>query len=206
MTVTKIEEYNSQKVKVYIDGLFAFVLYKGELSKYGIREGQIISREHYTLLTEDVLVKRARLRAMNLLTKRPYSEAELRRKLSLNDYPEYLIDNALSYVKSFGYINDHTYASDYIASVSGRYPRNVIRQKLIQKGIPADIIESCLSEGEEELQEMEEDLIVSLIEKKARNLDLSDPAQLAKLYRYLAGKGFSTGRIRSAVSKYQAER
>ena len=36
MTVTKIEPVTKTRYKVYVDGQFAFVLYKGELSRYHI--------------------------------------------------------------------------------------------------------------------------------------------------------------------------
>ena len=35
MTVTKIEELTKAKLKVELDGEFAFVLYKKELSRFG---------------------------------------------------------------------------------------------------------------------------------------------------------------------------
>ena len=38
MTVTKIEPVTKSKYKIYLDGQFAFVLYKGELSRYHIEE------------------------------------------------------------------------------------------------------------------------------------------------------------------------
>ena len=38
MTVTKIEPVTKTRYKVYVDGQFAFVLYKGELSRYHIAE------------------------------------------------------------------------------------------------------------------------------------------------------------------------
>ena len=39
MTVTRVEPLTKTKFKVYLDGDFAFVLYKGELARFGIREG-----------------------------------------------------------------------------------------------------------------------------------------------------------------------
>ena len=42
MIVTKTEAVTKTRYKVYIDGQFAFVLYKGELSRYQIREGKEI--------------------------------------------------------------------------------------------------------------------------------------------------------------------
>ena len=44
MIVTGIEEQTKTKFKVYLDGTFAFVLYKGELKRFGIKAGRRISR------------------------------------------------------------------------------------------------------------------------------------------------------------------
>ena len=47
MTVTKTEAVTKTRYKVYIDGQFAFVLYKGELSRYHVKEGaEQIGRAH----------------------------------------------------------------------------------------------------------------------------------------------------------------
>ena len=81
MTITGIEEMNHKKVRVYIDNEFAFVLYKGELRLYGIREGEEIGEEEYLEITGKILPKRAKLRSMNLLKSRAYTEKQLRDKL-----------------------------------------------------------------------------------------------------------------------------
>ncbi|MCR5419028.1 MAG: recombination regulator RecX [Lachnospiraceae bacterium] len=200
MLVTGIEEYNKKQVKLYLDGEFAFLLYKGELSQYHIKEGEELAEQTYRLLTEDVLVKRVRLRAMNLLTKRAYTEQGLRRKLREGGYPPFLEDNALAYVKSFGYINDESYARDYIASLSGRYTTGVIAAKLKQKGISDDIISICMEEAQEELREGNEELLYELIRKKCRDGCPEEPRERAKLMRFLASKGFAIGEIRRALN------
>ena len=38
MIVTKIEPCTKTKFKIYIDETFEFVLYKGEVSRFGIRD------------------------------------------------------------------------------------------------------------------------------------------------------------------------
>ena len=43
MYVTKIEPVTKTKYKVFIDGQFAFVLYKGELSRYHIALRKAVS-------------------------------------------------------------------------------------------------------------------------------------------------------------------
>ena len=40
MLITKLEPFGS-RVKIYINNDFAFVLYKGEISKYGLKEGDV---------------------------------------------------------------------------------------------------------------------------------------------------------------------
>ncbi len=47
MIVTGIEEQTKTKFKVYLDGTFAFVLYKGELKRFGIKQGEDLAQENY---------------------------------------------------------------------------------------------------------------------------------------------------------------
>ena len=43
MIVTDIVELDKKRSKIFIDGEFSFVLYKGELRDYSIREGHELS-------------------------------------------------------------------------------------------------------------------------------------------------------------------
>ena len=76
MLVTQVTELSKSRSKVYIDQEFAFVLYKGELRLYHIKEGQQLSEEDYRTIMQEVLPKRAKLRAMNLLQGREYTTAD----------------------------------------------------------------------------------------------------------------------------------
>ena len=67
MIVTRTEPINKTKYAVSIDGEFAFVLYKGELHKYGIAQDRELPPHVYEEIMENVLPKRAKLRCMNLL-------------------------------------------------------------------------------------------------------------------------------------------
>ena len=81
MTVTRIEEVSSSKVKVYVDEEFAFALYKGELRKYGIKEEKELTETVYREITGEILPKRVKLRCMNLLQKKDYTRKQLADKL-----------------------------------------------------------------------------------------------------------------------------
>ena len=104
MTVTKIEPLSKTRYKVYLDGQFAFTLYKGELSRYHIAEESVIEDDIYDSLRL-IVIKRAKLRAMHLLSDMGRTESQLRTKLKQGGYAEDAVEAAIRYVKSFGYIN-----------------------------------------------------------------------------------------------------
>ena len=110
MTVTRIEELSKSRSRVYIDDQFAFVLYKGELRLYHLREGEEIALQDYETILGEILPKRAKLRAMNLLKSRDYTVSQLRQKLEQGGYPEAVAEEALGYVESFHYTDDLRYA------------------------------------------------------------------------------------------------
>lgn len=156
MIVTGIEEISKSKCKIFIDGEFAFALYKGELSVYHIKNGKEITEEAYQELTVQILPKRAKLRVMNLLKARTYTEEELRKKLRLGFYSESHIKEALDYVKSYGYVDDMAYAMDFIRYRAESLSKKQIQNKLLQKGIQKEIIENAFVECEEEGTVIEE--------------------------------------------------
>ncbi len=202
MIITDITEHNKTKNKVYVDYEFAFVLYKGELHKYRIKIGEPISEIIYRELTEEILPKRAKLRAMNLLTKRPYTERKLRDKLTEGMYPQTCIDIAIDYVKSFGYLDDRAYTADYITYHMSSQSRRVMEQKLLQKGIDAKIIRECLEEiGEGECSDAEQEQIRQLFYKKYRGRIPSDSAEKTKMMNFFLRKGYSMSVVKRALAE-----
>ena len=55
MLVTDIVDVTKKRSRVFIDGSFAFVLYKGELRKYHIEKEKNIAEADYTELMEKVM-------------------------------------------------------------------------------------------------------------------------------------------------------
>ena len=99
---------------IYIDGYFKLVLYKGEIRKLNLKHNSEIDEEVYYYIIKDILVKRARLRALHILEKREYTKKQLTDKLKQNEYPDIVIEDAIDYVESYNYINDERYAMQYL--------------------------------------------------------------------------------------------
>ena len=201
MVVTDISEYKKNKYKVYVDYEFAFVLYKGELHKYHIKKDTVISKEIYREVTEQILVKRAKLRAMNLLTKRPYTERKLREKLEEGLYPKTCVNAAIAYVTSFGYLDDKAYAMDYICYHMTSQSRKIIEQKLRQKGIDEKIIRECFEEADSDAcAEVEAEQIRRLFVKKYKGQIPVDSAEKSKMMNFFLRKGYSMSAVKGALS------
>ena len=101
MTVTKIEPLSKTRYKVYLDGQFAFTLYKGELSRYHIAEESVIEDDIYDSL-QQIITKRAKLRAMHLLSDMGRTESQLRTKLKQGGYAEDAVEAAIRSVPHEG--------------------------------------------------------------------------------------------------------
>ena len=54
MTVTGIEEINNKKCRIYIDGYFKLVLYKGEIRKLNLKHNSEIDEEVYYYIIIDL--------------------------------------------------------------------------------------------------------------------------------------------------------
>lgn len=206
MTVTDIVELDKKRSKIFIDGEFAFVLYKGELREYGIKVDSDISETTYEEITGILLSKRAKLRAMNLLQKKDYTEKQLRDKLHEGLYPSDIIDDAISYVKSYRYLDDERFARDYITYHMELRSRNRIIQDLTGKGISKDVVIPIMQELYEQANEaadtdIEQEQIGKLLEKK-HYCDAMEYKDKQKIMGFLLRRGYSMDSIRKAMNQY----
>lgn len=204
MVITEIKELDKKRSKIYIDGEFAFVLYKGELRDYSIREGQELSETNYQDIIDVVLPKRCKLRAMNILQKKDYTEKQLRDKLSEGFYPGDIIDDAIHYVKAYHYLDDERYARDYITYHMSIRSRNRIIQDLTGKGISKDIFMPIVEElYVEEDSDVELDQIRKLLAKKHYDPEETDFKDKQKIMAFLLRKGFQMSDIRRAMDIFE---
>lgn len=200
MQVTRITELSKSRSKVYLEQQFSFVLYKGELRRYHIREGEEISEETYRAIWQEILPKRAKLRCMNLLQSREYTRQQLYTKLKQGFYPEEIIEEALDYVASFHYIDDLRYAQNYIAYRADRLSRRRIEQDLDNKGIDKETVQRAWLEWEEDGNSQDEMAAVrKLLQKKNYDSQNADKKEQQRVYAFLMRKGYSSEIILKAM-------
>lgn len=200
MVITSIQEYDKRKVLVQLDGHLIYPLYKGEVQRYHLSEGMELSQEIYHELFEEMLSKRVKLRAMNLLQKRSYTRECLRRKLAETRYPGFLIEEALDYVTKYRYLDDDRYAQEYIRCYCESRSKRRILQELSGKGVSQETAERAWEAYEAINAPVDEKAqIMELLRKKAFDVASADRKETARMMNFLYRKGYGMDIIKQCI-------
>ena len=196
MLVTKLEPFGS-RVKIYINNDFAFVLYKGEISKYGLKEGEEIPSNTYSVIMNK-LFDRGKERALYMLDKSYKTKRYVMDKLKAGLYPESIIDKVVSFLEEINLINDLRYAEMYIDYKRSSKSKKQIVQDLYVKGVDKKLIDQAF----EDSGFTDTESLKKYIEKRKNKYDLSDRKDIQKFYSYLVSKGYSYGDVKDALRDY----
>ena len=151
----------------------------------------------YDKICKEVILKRAKLRALHLLNDMGRTESQLRQKLKQDHYTDEMIERAIAYVKSFGYINDADYARNFVESRKDRKSKKELYAQMIQKGLDKDVIEQAFLECYE--KEDARDAIAELLRKKKYDPETADWKDTQKILGFLTRKGFGYDDIRQVI-------
>ncbi len=132
-------------------------------------------------------------RAINLLSYKPRSVAEMRKRLLEKDWADQAtVDQVIARLEELGYLNDEQFAAGYAASRLTLKPlgRARLRRDLQRKQLSSQTVENALDEAY--TTRGEDELIETAIDKRTRSK--GRPAtreETKKLFDYLIRRGFS---------------
>lgn len=197
MIITGITELDKRRKRIFIDDEYAFMLYNGEIVRYGLKVGEEIDEASLESISE-LLIRRIKERILYLIGDMDRTEAGIRSKLSMAGYPDRYVDIAVSELKELSYIDDYRYACTYVENMVNNHGRSrrMIEQGLYQKGVPRSIIEQVMSETDFD----DDRLILDALRKKGYDREsfrAADTATKRRLYNYLLRKGFYASAISS---------
>ena len=178
---------DKRKCKVFLEGDFAFVLYKSEAARFHIEEGNDLPAKTYEMIEEEILLKRARDRALYLLQSQGRTQAEMIKKLKDDGYSQSVTERVLSFLQEYHFIDDNAYTENYIHVNKGRKSKRQITYELQQKGVDRDQIRQMLEENPVD----EEETVRALLKKKTGGRIPEDKKEIQKLAAFLGRKGFS---------------
>ena len=146
-------------------------------------------------------LKKAKIKALNLLERMDRTEAQLREKLLKAEFEPELVEQAVAYVKSYGYLDDERYVRNYIEYRKDQKSRRQLEQELqFRKGVSPELIRKVY----EELEPADEKLLIRRqLEKKHYDPENCDEKQRQRLIAFLVRKGFRTGDILSVLREQE---
>jgi len=139
----------------------------------------------------------ARQKAYYLLSLRPHSEKELKKKLREKGFPATVIAETLDALRGLNYLDDESFARRWAVNLAANklWGNKKIIFSLREKGIDGDLINAALEKARQEMPE--EEAIETLIKKKTarKKPNILEQKEKQKIFQSLLGRGFPAGLI-----------
>lgn len=137
------------------------------------------------------------------LSRRDHGSFELKQKGLKKGYPKEIIDDVIDELDQKGLLNDESFAKKFASDKADfkQWGPIKIKSALRKKGISKNIAEKAVQSITNDLDQQQ--ICVDLLIKRKRHfLRESDPfKRKQKMYRYLAGKGFTGSFIKKAIDR-----
>jgi regulatory protein len=186
VTALKAQKKNRDRVSVYLDGRFAFGL--PAIVAASLRLGQHLSDPEIESLKEQGNVEKEYNQALNYLSYRPRSQAEVSTYLQKRGVPEIQIDIILDRLENVGLVDDAAFARYWVDNRERFRPRGLrgLRYELQTKGIDNEVIDEALASVDPSAS------AYRAAGKKAQQLrNLEESVFERRLVEYLARRGFA---------------
>ena len=200
ITALKYQKKNPERVSVYLDGKFALGL--PAIVAARLSPGQFLSDADIEALAEDGAVESFYNQALNFLSYRPRSQAEVMTYLLRRGATESQAEAIVNRLLRAGLLDDEAFAQFWIENREQFRPRSprALRYELRNKGLGNETIERALASV---------DVWASAYRaasKKAGQLQHLDHSTFQrKLVDYLARRGFDYEAARETARRYWVE-
>lgn len=194
ITAIKQQVKRADRYSIFVDEKYAFSLSEGELIRSGVHSGQDLTAVELEAFKATSKLDKIYGLVLQLVSRRPRSEKELRDYLRRKQHDEATTEIILSKLSDNGLLDDKEFAVRWVENRRLLKPVSKRRlvQELRQKGISSDLIEAALQAD----ATTDVDTLRELIERKRRQAKYTDDS---KLMQYLARQGYSYTDIKNAL-------
>ena len=201
-TITAIESQKRAKKRfnVFLDGAFAFSLGREVVEEQGLHLGQTLSDSQIEELAGADLFGKCLDAALRLLSYRPRSEAEIRRRLSRR-FDGQIVERVGLHLKARQMIDDAAFAQFWRENRESFRPcsKRLLRMELKGKGVASEVIDEVLVGIDDE------ESAYRAAQRRARTLEKDYETFRRKLSAFLGRRGFSYGVINSTIERLWRE-
>ena len=137
--IRSIERHNAHSYAVTDDGQPPVIVGMESIAEHGLEIGRQLTEAHWAAIHRTARHRFAIARALRLIGRRARTRDELCRELSRSfTGPE--VESALTRLVELGYLDDQSWAQDYVARSRGR-GRSLLSHELSRRGIVREVRE-----------------------------------------------------------------
>lgn len=195
--IVSVKNGKNNKIHIYLDGEYKATVDKDWWYSEKYRNCKEITEEELTELLSSVSFRRAYNKALDLLSRRPYSEKELARKLREKDFSDEAAEYAVNRLKELSLLDDERYAEMLAEHLytNKHYGEKRIMQELLFRGIDRETARNALLA----LDKDEVNSIVLLLEGKFID-KIKDEKGKQRTVAALMQYGYSYSDIKTALN------
>jgi regulatory protein len=191
ITALQVQATNPNRINIFVDGHFLLGVNALIVLRMALAVGQELSPAQVAQLEHEEAVQQAIERAMNYLSYRPRSSAEVRRYLRRKETPPALIDEAIAHLEQIKLLDDANFSAFWVETREQFSPRGAraLKNELRMKGVAQEVVDEVVDD------EQDEQLATRAATKKALSL-LRQPGTDYATFRnrlgsFLQRRGFS---------------
>lgn len=209
LAITNIspQKKTSDRFSLFHDNLFLIGVSSQTLLDYSIQKGTELTRDLYHRLSSSEEYQSVKDRCYKLLSGRDHGAEELKRKLVKKGFSPSMCEQVVAEFREKDLLNDRTYATKFAQDKYHlkQWGPKKIKSALFKKGVPKTVISNVIEKLKSEMEPV--DTCIELALKRRRHF-LREPdlfKRKQKIFRYLAGKGYSSEKIKKALPNIEKQ-
>ena len=202
ITAIEIQKNDKERCSLYIDGTFFSGVSMETVIKNHLKVGDEIEKNKLAEILHVSEKEKALSKALNYLSKTIKTKKQVKDYLIKKGFYDEIVFFVLDKLSEYGLINDREYSIRYVETYSKTQGRKLIEYKLMAKGVRKEDILFAFEETANKVDNFTNayNLAIKHLKGKERTRE-----NLAKTYRYLAGKGYLFEDIERVFSKIKEE-
>jgi regulatory protein len=204
ITAIELQKKDSNRISVFLDGEFAFGLHQDVLLESGIARGDVLSEERIAAILALEQGRRAKEKALRLLSVRSRSRQELTTRLKQAKFTPAAVESAVAEMARLGFLDDADFAKAWGRNRTATRPVGafMLRQELRQKGLIDQDIEEGVQAAFQEKSEAEVARTLACRRKKTL-AGLPEDKARKRLQDFLLRRGFSWDLISAVMEEWE---
>ncbi len=201
ITALEAQKKNASRVSVFVDGTFAIGIHRDVAADFKLRQGDTVRSSDLRLLQEANALHEARRSAMELLSYRSRTTAEMHNRLIRKGYPESVATRVVADLEQGGILDDEAFAREFTLQKveSRRVGEYRIRRDLMKRGIDRETADRSVAAHSQDADWRGAAMTIAVRKWESLPATLPVEKKRKRLYDYLARRGFAFELIRSIV-------